>query len=180
MFDYISEIESKVLPEMLILSGREVGLEPEESIIRKMHLLKDTLMIHTSREFGFDSPISIEEKSMNFRGYEYWLVTDHASIESIWKHEKITYTSDSKFYFNDMAIRIKKIPSFTYATLRITNPFESPYERIGNGWKAMTQWLENQKCDEPSDPNLRCLEEIIEIDGNMYMDIYVPLKENDS
>jgi len=157
MKEYLSEVRYEILEEMTVLSGISKGFEPEEEIIGQMNAFAKDHNIAFSRCFGFDSPVSEEEKKEGKRAYEFWLKLD-------------------KPFKDDSPYKVKTIASYKYACLRITDPFSDPMVKIPNGWKAMVAWLEeNMKSMMTSDFCLDCLEEVIEIDGVTYMDIFVPI-----
>jgi len=156
--DYLSDISYENIGPLTVLSGVKVSKEPEEEIIEKMHTWKERHGVKSSRAFGFDSPVSEEEAGKGYRGYEYWLVLD----------EKIDIETGE--------FELKEIPAYKYATLRITDPFENPMEKIPNAWKSMVAWLEENITEILDiEQKLDCLEEVVEIDEVTYMDIFVPI-----
>jgi AraC family transcriptional regulator len=86
--------------------------------------------------------------------------------------------------FDETCVSVKLIPAYRYATLRITDPFADPFERIGGGWRFLANWLQHHEV--PTEPGLSgepadcqqaaCLEEVLEIDGVTVMDIFIPLE----
>lgn len=157
MKEYLSEVRYEIIEKMTVLSGISKGFEPEEEIIGQMTAYAKENKISFSRCFGFDSPVSEAERKEGKRAYEFWLKLDETlEIET-------PYTS-------------KEIAGYKYACIRITDPFSDPMVKIPNGWKAMVAWLEeNMKSMIKGDFGLDCLEEVIDIDGTTYMDIFVPI-----
>lgn len=162
MNGYLSKIKYETLKAMTVISGKRVGLEPEDEIIGIMTKWSNDNNIRVERQFGFDIPISEEEKAKGYRGYEYWL--------------KVKGPLNSQAIVND-EFEWKEIPGYKYVSLRITDPFLDPFERIPNGWKTLVAWLEENQVSSNFDQseNAYCLEEVIEIEGRTYMDIYIPI-----
>lgn len=162
MKEYLSNIRYETLSEMSVISGTRIGTEPEDEVIGLMTAFKNQHHINVTRTFGFDVPVDEKEKEKGLRGYEYWLVVEEDVLETI---------KDSEFI-------LKKIPSYKYVSLRITDPFENPFEKIPNGWKTLVAWLEDNQvlCNMNNDQNLDCLEEVAEEDGLLYMDIFIPIE----
>ncbi len=104
------------------------------------------------------------------RGYEYWLVVNDNELDKL--------PDSNSFMFEDISITVKQIPSYRYASLRITDPMSNPFELIGTGWRTLVDWLENHDFKEPDfkfNLEANCLEEVKSIDGITYMDIYIPV-----
>ena len=170
MKTYLSQVRYEVIEAKTVLSGTAIGSEPEEAIIGLMNQLAGEYVLPVERAFGFDSPVEGSEDVMQLRGYEYWLLVDQAQLEKL--------PSQEPFDYNGTEVTIKHIPSYRYATLRITDPFSDPFERIGTGWRYLVSWLEDHDFKEPDfqfNPTLHCLEEVKEIDGATVMDIYIPI-----
>ncbi|MCH4886857.1 AraC family transcriptional regulator [Acidaminobacter sp. JC074] len=156
--DYLSDVRYENIGPIRVVSGKRVSHEPEEEIIGLMQSWKEKHGVKSSRFFGFDSPVTEEELEKGSRGYEFWLVLDEETDADL-----------GEFV-------IKEIPAYKYASLRITNPFEDAMVKIPNGWKSMVAWLEsNVEEILARDDKLDCLEEVVEIDGVTYMDIFVPI-----
>jgi len=185
MLDYLSNVKYVTLKEMSVLSATQISHNPEEEIIERMKKLANRLGITPLREFGFDSPVDQKLADQGIRGYEYWLAyseKDEETVLNFRKQQNITYDQDGYFLFDTSKVEIKTIPTYRYASLRIKDPFDAPFERISLGWKALVQWLETHSTsqedfdhDSPSNKHLYCLEEVIEIDGITFMDIFIPV-----
>jgi len=159
--DYLSDITYETIKDMKVISGIKIGLEPEDEIINEMMQYKDDMKIKIDRSFGFDSPVEEKRASIGERGYEFWLaVNADVSLEN-----------------TDYIL--KSVPSYKYAKLRITDPFENPMEKIPNAWKTLVTWIEDNQVISKSDTNeqLDCLEEVLDIDGMTYMDIMIPIEK---
>lgn len=170
MKSYLSDVRYEVIDKMTVLSGTAVGNEPEEEIIQRMHRLGDIYHLNVLRTFGFDSPVENSADVMQLRGYEYWLSVEESELAQV--------PSLSGFDFEESHICIKQIPAYRYATLRITDPFADPFERIGTGWRYLVSWLEDRDFKEHDfhpNPALNCLEEVKEVEGVTVMDIYIPI-----
>ena len=162
MKEYLSEIRYETLKDMTVISGIRISADPEDEIIGIMIKFKNDNGIIVKRTFGFDSPVTEAEREKGYRGYEFWMVIDDEGAFELVEGTEFT---------------VKKIPSYKYVSLRITDPFANPLERIPNGWKTLVAWLDKNKvqCDFENDINLDCLEEVKEENGTMFMDIYIPI-----
>lgn len=161
MNDYLSEVRYETIDAMTVISGIAFGNNPEETIMSKMAKFAHDHNQRVKRSFGFDFPVEGTQDIQQYRGYEYWLMLSENPTENL---------------IRDTDYTIKNIPSLTYVTLRITDPFSAAFERIPNGWKTLVGWLEINQVKTNSGPNHYCLEEVKEIDGIMYMDLYVPVE----
>lgn len=158
--DYLSDVKYVTLEEMKVISGIRQGMEPEEDIISTMMTFANDHKINFKRTFGFDSPVDESLAEKGGRGYEFWLAVDEDVKEVVDKSE----------------FDLKLIPSYKYVTLRITEPFEDPMVKIPNAWKSLVAWLEeNVEETLRGGTCLDCLEEVLEIDGKTYMDIFIPI-----
>lgn len=170
MKEYLSDVTYEVIEKMTVLSAVVVGKEPEEEVIGLMNRLRENYGISVLRSFGFDSPLEETEDVLEKRGYEYWL--------SISEEERKKIEEKEQFLFEGIIITIKEIPSYRYASLRIQDPFSDPFERIGTGWRFLVNWLEDRDFKEPDFTrcnSIHCLEEVKEVEGQMVMDIYIPV-----
>jgi predicted transcriptional regulator YdeE len=97
---------------------------------------------------------------------------------SVEKEDLEKLPNPEKFDFEGTEVRVKTIPGYRYATLRIEDPFSNPFERIGTGWQYLVKWLEDhdfkasdfERCHQAN-----CLEEVKEVGGVTVMDIYIPV-----
>lgn len=156
-----SEIKEVSLPAMTVVSARQISNEPENEVIAFLHdwVARKGLSLEGCRCFGFDIPVSEEDKTAGKRGYEAW----------------ITITEDVA---GDDRVTVKNIKADNYLTLRITDPFYAPFERIGEGWRILATEAQKRTahkcCGDCSDRY--CLEEVSEEKGKLaYMDIYCPI-----
>lgn len=157
MKDYLSDVGFKVIGDMKVLSGKKVSYEPEMEIIEEMNDYAKEMALTPTRAFGFDAPVSPYEKMQGKRGYEYWLVSRVISG-------------------NHFPYLVKYVSAYRYATLRIKEPFKKEEERIKEGWNELARWVDEkgmvcEECDH------ECLEELLEIDGITYMDIFLPVQK---
>jgi len=174
---YLSDVGIVKMSPMVVLSGIAVGTDPEEAIMMVMNQLAATYDLNVKRRFGFDSPVTAEQAAAEMRGYEYWLAIDEDSLAKL--------PAGDFFEFSETCVSVKVIPGYRYATLRITDPFFDPFERIGGGWRFLADWLQNHEVpaehglsSEPADCHkAACLEEVLEIDGMTMMDIFIPLEK---
>jgi len=164
MKDYLSKAKYETIKKMTVISGTRISAEPEEEIIGIMTKFKNDNGIVVKRTFGHDSPVNEENTIKGYRGYEYLMVVDEDDV--------IELVKDTEFV-------LKKIPSIKYASLRITDPFVDPFDRIPNGWNTLVKWLEenNVTCNLENKDNLECLEDVREENGAIFMDIYIPVEK---
>lgn len=179
--NYLSDIKYETLKSMTVLSGTVIGQEPEEEVIEIMRQLSEDIGIRTVREFGFDSPVSEDDSNKGYRGYEYWLVIPTDKIIKVVDYANNInkeYTEDLTFNYKSLTITQITIPSYRYVNIRITDPFANPMERIPLGWKSLVKWLESNDYNHEDFEHkscLNCLEEIVEVDGITYMDLFIPI-----
>jgi AraC family transcriptional regulator len=181
MLEFLSKVRYETIKTMTVISGTIESLNPEEEIIGLMTELAATINIQPIRTFGFDSPVSEDLSAKGYRGYEFWLSLKDEDITKTTTYGlsvNHNFESTLTFTYKNTLIKVKEIPSYRYASLRITDPFENPFERIPIGWKSLVKWLEdndfNKDHFEPT-ACMECLEEIIEVDGITYMDIFIPI-----
>ncbi|MDP8209919.1 MAG: effector binding domain-containing protein [Candidatus Stygibacter australis] len=158
--EVFSKVNKVKLPEMKVVSSHRVSENPEEEVIEFLcsWMQSKGFDLEKQRGFGFDIPVSDEELSAGKRGYEY-LITVDKEVEC------------------DPGIEFKTIAADNYALMRISEPFEAPFERIGNGWRILVGEASKLKNEDNScDCDGRyCLEEVI-IEGDAtYMDLYLPI-----
>ncbi|MBN2851561.1 MAG: helix-turn-helix transcriptional regulator [Clostridia bacterium] len=170
MKQYLSDVHYEVIENMTVISGTAIGSEPEDAIIGIMNRLSKTYGIEVLRTFGFDSPVEGTEDVKKHRGYEYWLSINNEMLKKL--------PDAAKFDFEGTEITIKNIPAYRYASIRISDPFGDPFERIGTGWRFLVSWLEDHDfkdtvCTECV--NVNCLEEVKTVDGVTVMDIFIPV-----
>ncbi|MDP3488187.1 MAG: effector binding domain-containing protein, partial [Bacillota bacterium] len=109
-----------------------------------------------ARRFGFDSPVSEDQQKKGQRGYEYWISVPEN-----------TPASDG--------VVLKNIEECKYAVLRITDPFADPFDRIPQAWNRLVEWVSNLEHKHECCQQKYCLEEVIEVDGITYMDLFLPI-----
>ena len=157
MDDYLSKVKIEKLPALRVASYRAVGKEPEnESIeyvnrwVKKNVIDQGLAKEEDLKHFGFDIPMYAYLTKKGFRGYEAWKQIPYAVKPS--EH-----------------IVIKEIQGDTYATIKITDPFKAPFERIGKGWKFLTNWVNSGEYKSKFIMNRFCLEEEYYENGKIKM-----------
>jgi len=159
-----SEMKIVKLPKMKIAKHRIISHEPEDDVIKYMdNWAKENGLLDiidfAPRKFGWDYPhLTEEQKSENLRGYEY------------------CYTLPENFVPKSDDVEILFIESDEYAVLRIIDPFSNPFEKIPTGWEKLLNFVDNSENKTTHWDNRYCMEEVIEVDGKIYMDIYFPVK----
>ena len=170
IMEFLSDVKYVTLPEMTVLSATLFGSEPEEKVINLMHDFAKEKDILPLREFGFDVPVESDNPNEEYRGYQLWLSIGNEDAEKVQNLSPVNYHNTS--------IEIKRIPSYRYASLTITDPFQEAFVRIPAGWKALVSWLENNDLKEKDDCQPfdgYCLEEVREKNGLITMDIFIPV-----
>lgn len=158
------EITIQELPDMRVASCFATGRSPEMEVIKYMESWVNCkgLDYKKLRKFGFDIPVSEEQKKFGLRSYEFWV----AIPDNIQQTE---------------GVKIKNINSSKYAKLRIKNPFSEPEVVIPAGWKMLVDWVMAHKekpaeADEPEEDKERfMLEEIVETNEGTCLDLYFPM-----
>ena len=160
MENIYSEIRFEKLPRMKIAKHTVISPNPEDDIFGYMEdWAKESglmdLTNYTSRKFGWN-----EDKIDNpdFRGYTLCL------------------TMPEDFTPKRSDVEILHMEADEYAVLRVIAPFADPEVRIGGGWQKVFNYVQNSEYKTETWDNRYVFEEISEIDGVMYMDIYVPIK----
>lgn len=156
-----SDIRIEELDTMYVASSYVISCNPEDEVITYMtQWMDDNNIDPKSRQFGFDIPVSEEQRQEELRGYEYWI-----------KVKEDTQLCEG--------MNLKKIDKMTYAILRITNPFSNPFEAIPAGWKQLAKWVDlkgyDPDCSAKYYKEKYWLEEKLQEEGITYMDLYFPL-----
>jgi effector-binding domain-containing protein len=160
MEDYLSGIHSTFIPAYRMVKAELISANPEDEVIGFLvdWVKSRGVKIHESRCFGFDVPVSDEEKTAGKRGYEYWISVP----ETIKPSDKVS---------------IVDFDGGDYIYMRIKEPFDNPFDRITKGWKALVEYVKENKIQPDWCSIGGCLEEVIEIDGVTFMDILIRLKK---
>ncbi|MDR2732839.1 MAG: GyrI-like domain-containing protein [Fibromonadaceae bacterium] len=159
-----SEITIAKLPKMKIAKHRVISSNPEDEAIDYMNnWVKQSGLLdvkdYTPRKFGWDYPnLTDEQKAGNLRGYEY------------------CYTIPEDFAPKSDGVDILHIEADEYAVMRITDPMNNPHISIPGGWKKLSEFVDSGEYKTTHWNNRYAMEEIIEINGVTYMDIYFPVK----
>lgn len=159
------EISIQELPQMRVASCFATSRSPEIEVIKYMEswIKSHGLDYSKLRKFGFDIPVSEEQRKFGLRSYEFWVTIP----DSIQQAE---------------GVKIKNINSSKYAKLRIKNPFSEPEVIIPAGWKMLLDWVSAhkekiKKEDEPEeDDDKFMLEEIVETKEGTCIDLYFPME----
>ena len=156
------EIKVIKLPKMKIAKHTVLSPNPEEDVTVYMDTwVKESGLLdlkdYTPRSFGWDDDVSDEVKQTNpdFRGYA----------------KCITLPDD--FTPKSSGVEISYIEANEYVTIRIVDPFSCPWEKIPEGWKKLRAYIQNSAYATTA----WGFEEVIEIDGVTYMDVFIPIKQ---
>lgn len=156
-----SEVKIEELDTMYVASSYVISSDPEGEVITFMTKWMEANNIDLkSRQFGFDIPVSEEQRQKGLRGYECWI-----------KVEEDTNVPEG--------VKLKKVDKSNYAILRITNPFSNPFEAIPAGWNKLAKWVDAKgyepNCSAECYKEKYWLEEKLQENGVTYMDLYFPL-----
>lgn len=155
-----SDVRIDKLDTMYVASSYVISDNPEEDVLTFMgKWMEDNNIDMKSRQFGFDIPVSEEQRQKGLRGYECWIkVNEDTEVLE--------------------GIKLKKIEKCDYAVLRITNPFSNPFESIPAGWNKLVEWINAHECElakNECNEERYWLEEKIQENGIIYMDLYFPI-----
>jgi len=170
------EISVKELPPMVVASCFSTGPRPEAEVISYMEgwVRRNWLDYNKMRKFGFDIPVSEEQRKHGIRSFEYWVTVPEN-----------TPASDG--------VKIKHIAKAHYAVYRIKNPYNDPATAIRAGWKMLHEWSEKYAVktekekvaamaggngfpeEEEEEKEIYMLEEIVETKDGVCLDLYFPL-----
>lgn len=152
-----SDVRFENLKTMFVAGSKVISANPEEEVIAFMTKWAEDNGISTgARQFGFDVPVTEEERSKGLRGYEYWISVD----------EKTPVGND---------VTLKKVEECKYAVLRITDPFSNPFDTIPKGWKKLVDWVNGKGYKASCEIDRYWLEEVVKINEVTYMDLYFPV-----
>ncbi len=148
--------EKVILPNLKMAKAIKTGQEPEEEVIRFLEnwASERGVDVIQARRFGFDYPVSDEEKAQGKRGYCYLLQVPD-SVQAKDEVEIVDFIGGS------------------FISLRISDPFAAPFERIPEGWNALVKHIQANNLKVEWCSFASCLEEVITIDGTCYMDVMI-------
>ena len=160
MESYLSDIRYVSIPPYRMAKAEVISEKPEDEVISILTKWVGAKKIDPgkSRCFGFDVPVSDEDKALGKRGYEYWISVP----ESILPTDQVG---------------IVDFEGGDYIAMRITDPFSAPCERIPMGWKTLVEYVKQNKIKPDWCSTGGCLEEVIVIKKITYMDVLIKLKK---
>ncbi|MCL2592593.1 MAG: hypothetical protein FWD82_04425 [Defluviitaleaceae bacterium] len=160
-----SEIKIVALEKVKVARYVIISPSPENDVVAYMNnWAKNSGLLdvkgYMPRKFGWDFPFVSEEQraKFNLRGYVY------------------LYTLPENFTPKCDGAEITYLEADEYAVMRITEPFNNPFETIPNGYKKLFEFVQSSEYKTTTWESRYCLEEVIEINGITYMDIYIPVK----
>lgn len=156
MQEIYSEVYLETLENMTVVSAVVISQNPEEEVMKLLTDWAGATGIEISRNFGFDVPVSEPQQKEGIRGYEYWLQVE--------KKPQVL-----------KEMTVKHIEGCQYAVLKITDPFQAPFEIIPQGWKHLVQWINQKGYLGNAKKQCYCLEEVIEENGVTYMKVMIPI-----
>lgn len=166
MDNIYSEIRFEKLPKLRIAKHTVISATPEEDVSNYMdNWTKESGLIdlkdYTPRSFGWDTDVNDEDKKTNphFRGYSKCVALPEGFVP---KHN---------------GVEILYMQADEYATLRITDPFSNPFEKIPSGWQKLWDYVKNSEYMPKVWDGRLSFEEVIEINGVTYMDVYIPINK---
>lgn len=152
------------LPPMWVGSCFSTGRNPEPEVIRFIQnwASRRGFDFNKMRKFGFDIPVTEEQKKYGLRSYEFWINVPNGTEQK----------ADG--------VKIKFISKAKYAKLRIENPFDEPLAKIRAGWNMLSDWVSLNKSiksnanETMADEDQYMLEEIVETKEGTFIDLYYP------
>lgn len=168
------EIKIVELPDMVVASCFSTGRSPEAEVISYMESWagRNRVDYKKMRKFGFDIPVSENQRRLGLRSFEYWVTVPENTASS-------------------GGIKIKYIKKAIYAVFRIHNPYNDPAAAIQAGWRMLHEWAEkynDKKIKENAAAGIEknedgeeekenyMLEEIVETKDGICLDLYFPLE----
>jgi len=161
MYENFSEVRFEKLRDMKAVSYSVISEHPkEEAVIYLDNWARANgyTDMDNVRNFGFDIFVNERQQKEGLRGYEYWLTVP----------DDITITESKD-------VKIKEIPEDEYAVIRISDPFNDPLNKIPAGWRKLHEWVRNSGYRQRKCGYRYWLEEVIEHDGETFMDLYYPI-----
>jgi len=154
-----SEPRTVELPDLRVAKAIRKGNEPEEEVIRFLEnwAANQGVEVAKARRFGFDYPVSDEEKARGHRGYCYLLQIPE------------TVQADSE-------VEIVNFSGGSFISLRISDPFAAAFARIPAGWHALVKHIKANNLKVEWCSFASCLEEVITLNGICYMDVMIRMK----
>ena len=112
------------------------------------------------RIFGWDFPLVTQEQIEQFglRGYV------------------CCYTVPSDFEPACPGAQLAWIDADEYAVLRLKNPLEQAEKTVPAGWERLHRFIEEGSLRPRSLKERYCFEEIVHEEGQVYMDLYHPIR----
>ncbi len=159
-----SEIIMLTVAKMQVARYVIISPNPEDDVNAYMDRWAENsgLLSHSgyvTRKIGWDFPYVTKEQTEKFglRGYV------------------CAYVIPEDFSPTCSGAELAVIETGEYATIRVTDPFSNPFEKIPMGYEKLMSHVEGLPDKALIWENRVCFEEVIEIDGITYMDIYVPV-----
>jgi len=125
------------------------------------------------------------DNALSALGYDFTALTNYTPRKFGWNEDEtaengrgytLCVTMPEDFTPKNNSVEILHMEADEYAVIRVTDPFADPAARIGGGWQKVFEYVQNSEYKTLSWENRYVFEEIIEIDGVMYMDVRVPIK----
>lgn len=70
---------------------------------------------------------------------------------------------------------ISHIEADDYAVITVSNPFDKPFDRIPNGYRQLTEYIEKNGISAQNRDGRICFEEIYTENDITFMDIHIPV-----
>lgn len=155
-----SEPKTVELPSLHMAKAIRTGNEPEEEVISFLEnwASNQDVEISKARRFGFDYPVSDEEKAKGHRGYCYLM--------------QVPETAKA-----DNEVELVNFIGGEFISLRISDPFAAPFERIPEGWHTLVKHIKAHNLKVEWCSFASCLEEVITLDGKCYMDVMIRMQD---
>lgn len=149
-----SEVRIEVVPPMRVACFQAVSSTPEDDAAQHVRQWMSIRGLPAGRLFGFDVPVSPEQRRHGLRGYEVWAVIPPETGAS-------------------GGAAIREFPGGLYAVMTIHEAFDDPFTLIPEGWTRLAKWVGSSA--EYHGAGHQGLEEIVKDGRARHLVIYYPV-----
>ncbi len=169
------------IPPMTVAKDRVISTRPEEEVIARLQswAANQGIDVKQARAFGFDVPVSAEQKAQGIRGYEYWLQVPDSFVpksshpEPVEGHHPKPVEGCHPERVEGRSVKIAPFSGGTYFALRITDPFAAPFDRIPQGWQTLVKYIKDNNIKVEWCKPGSCLEEVKTLDDVCCMELMI-------
>lgn len=139
---------------MRVACFQAVSATPEDDAAQHARQWLTLRGLPAGRRFGFDVPVSPEQRRRGLRGYEVWAVLPSDAPPS-------------------GGAPVRDFPGGLYAVMTIYDPFDNPFTVIPEGWKRLQAWVAGSAEYQPA--GHQCLEEVVKEGRSRHLAIHYPV-----